>query len=540
MLLAVGTRVTAAGSRHEVVLTVLQTSDLHGQVLPVDAAGRPHRGSLAQVASLVAAARAEAPGPVLLVDSGDTLQGSPLEVFSHVEWGGPSPTIAAMNTIGYAAMAVGNHEFNFGREVLERARRQAEFPFLSANVIDTATGAPAFQPYRIVELDGVRVGLLGLTTSAVPGWEDPEHIAGLAFEPLVATARRWVAELAPRTDLIVVLAHSGLEDVDAAGRVDDTDPENFVRRLAEVPGIDVILAGHTHRDVAPTLLGRTIVAQPRARAASVVRLELHLAGHRGDWRLADWSGAIEHTGSWPEDEAIVAAAEPLMARVSAELDVPVGEVAGSVSVAGCRIHDCAAVDLLHSVQLAASGADLSLASLLTDATPDLAPGPVSRRWIHTLYVYPNDLAVVRLTGAEVHDVLEYALRYYVGLEDEAGAGWRVMVDDDIPIYNVDSLAGLSYRIDPTAPAGARARDLRFHGVPFDERRVYTVVVTDYRAAGGGGFPHLADAEVVWRSTDEMTGLIEAYLADHSPWAPTVDGNWWIAPGLEEAPAGGHD
>lgn len=537
-LLAAATSGAARNPRREVLLTVLHTSDLHGQVLPVDAAGRPHGGSLAQVASLVRRVRATAPGPVLVLDSGDALQGSPLEVFNHVEWGEPSPTITAMNTIGYAAMAVGNHEFNFGRALLERARGEASFPFLSANIVDAASGAPAFEPYRIFELAGVKVGVLGLTTPAVPGWEQPDHIAGLEFEPIVAAARTWVAELAARTDLVIVLAHSGLERLDADGQFDDSDDENFVRRLAQVPGIDVLLAGHTHRDVAPEVIDGVIVAQPRDRATSVVRLELKFARTSSSgWRLAGWDGAIEHPAGLPPDPAIERAAAPAMARVEQVLDVPIGGVSSQLTVAGCRVHDCAVVDLLHTVQLAASGADLSLASLLTDATPDTGPGQVTRRWIHTLYVYPNELVTVRVTGAEVHDILEYALRYYVGLSAADHAGWQVTVDDRIPIYNVDSLAGLSYRIDPTAPVGERARDLRFRGQSFDRAGLYTMVVTDYRAAGGGGFPHLAAAEVVWRSSEEMTDLIEHWLAAHSPWMPAVDGNWWIAPEIEEVPVG---
>ncbi|HHQ48232.1 MAG TPA: hypothetical protein ENK19_05040, partial [Acidobacteria bacterium] len=124
-------------------LTVLHTSDIHGSVLPFDdARNRPADGSLAQVATLVKEIREKAHDPVLLLDSGDTIQGTPLEQFVDVRWGEPSPTIAAMNAMGYQAMAVGNHEFNFGLEVLRRAERQAHFPFLSANSVEAATGEP--------------------------------------------------------------------------------------------------------------------------------------------------------------------------------------------------------------------------------------------------------------------------------------------------------------------------------------------------------------------------------------------------------------
>ena len=152
-------------------LIILQTSDLHGAVLPGWDLGR---GSLIQVATLVEDIRRQAVHPVLLFDSGDTIQGTPLEQFAHVRWGEPSPTIEAMNLIGYQAMAVGNHEFNFGLDVLRRAQAQARFPFLSANTVGVDDGEPAFQPYLVLQAGALRVGVLGLTTPNVPGWEKEE------------------------------------------------------------------------------------------------------------------------------------------------------------------------------------------------------------------------------------------------------------------------------------------------------------------------------------------------------------------------------
>ncbi len=523
--------IAAADEPDTARLTVLHTSDLHGAVLPFnDFANRPSdRGSLAQVATMVEAVRAEADHPVLLLDSGDTLQGSPLEQFVHVRWGEPSPTIDAMNRIGYQAMAVGNHEFNFGLEVLRRAEAQARFPFLSANIVHDGTDEPAFPPYLVIDTGAVRVGVLGLTTPNIPGWEKPENYAGLGFQPMDAAARRWVPVLRGQEgcDLVVVLAHTGFELDPEDGEPNGTAHENFTSRLTDVPGIDLLLTGHTHDDIPPRLVNGVIVSQPDARAQMLTRIDLDLARDGSGWRVARWNGANLATGKANPDPDIVRANTVAHQRLAAALDGPVGEVTAEVRVDRCRIEDCAAVDLLHAVQLEASGAQLSLAALLNAHAPPLPAGAVSWRWIHAFYVYPNTLVAVRLTGAEVRDVLEHAARFYDGLECPAEGGCTVLTDGAIPDYNVDTMAGVTYRIDPTRPEGSRIRDLRFEGLPIDPEATFTVACNSYRAAGGGLFPHLAEADVVWRSSEEMTDLIGGFLERHLPWRPVVDGNWNI-------------
>jgi 2',3'-cyclic-nucleotide 2'-phosphodiesterase/3'-nucleotidase len=511
-------------------LTILHTSDLHGKVLPFnDFANRPSdRGSLAQVATLVANIRASSSHPVIVLDSGDTIQGTPFEQFVHVRWGEPSPTIEAMNRIGYQAMAVGNHEFNFGLEVLERAREQADFPFLSANILREGTEETAFEPYAIFEQGPIRIGVLGLITPNVPGWEKPENYRGLVFAPMDVAARRWVPVLREKEgcDVVVVLAHTGFELDPDTGESDGTEHENFVWRLTAVPGIDVLLTGHTHEDIPPRLVRGVFVAQPLARARMLTRIDLHLERDEEGWHITERQGENLPVKGVPADPELTRPFTLAQQRVQTTLDGPVGEVTGDVRVDRCRLEDCAAVDLVHEVQRHASGADLSLAALLNAHAPVLRAGPVSWRWIHAFYVYPNTLVAVRLTGGQIRDVLEHAARYYDGLEC-AAEGCTVVADAEIPLYNVDNMAGVDYRIDPTRPEGSRIRDLRYNGLPLDSEAEFIVACNSYRAAGGGLFPHLETAEVVWRSSDELPDLIGDYLNEHRPWRPVVDGNWFI-------------
>ncbi|RLE31666.1 MAG: hypothetical protein DRJ61_11055 [Acidobacteria bacterium] len=517
-------------------LTILHTSDLHGQVLPFDDArdsGVP--GSLARVSAGVTAIRASTDHPVLLVDSGDTLQGTPLEEMAHIRWNEASPTIEAMNRIGYAAMAVGNHEFNFGMGPLRRAEAEADFPFLAANAIKVKDGLPAFQPFVVKEMGQVRVGILGLVTPNIPGWEEPAHYEGLAFEPMDEAARHWVSILREdeNCDLVIVLAHTGFEIDPETGETDGTGYENFGDRLARVSGIDLLLTGHAHQNLPPRLLHGTIISQPSSRGRVMTRIDLELNRMgEGPASIVSWHGENIDLAESEVDQVLVEKFEPQHRRVVEALARPLTVVDRAVSVRRCRLRDCAAQDLIHQVQLKASGADLSLASLLTGSTPDLLPGPVTSRWVRSLYVYPNTLRSVKLTGAQVKDVLEHAARYYDGVECPADGPCVIVVDPDVRHYNVDTMQGLSYRIDPTRPEGDRVRDLRRNGHPLDLQADFTMVCNNYRAAGGGGFPHLAEAEVIWRSSEEVASLIDDHLTRLKTWSPEADLNWVIAPEID--------
>lgn len=516
-------------------LTLLHTSDIHGQVLPFDdARNRPASGSLAQVASLVKRVRASLDHPLLVLDSGDAIQGTPLEQFAHIHWQRRSPSIEAMNRIGYEAMAVGNHEFNFGLDALRRAEGQASFPLLSANTVSATTGEPVFEPFVVLELESVRIGVLGLTTSNIPAWERSENIPGLRFEPMDEAAWRWVRRLRDEAgcDLVIVLAHTGFENDPDSGEPIAPANENFAWRLSRVVGIDVLLTGHEHVSVPPRRMGEMIVSQPAAHAAMVTRIDLELERSETGWRIAAWRGANLGVENETPDQELMDLFADLHAEVDQALDEPVAEVAGPISVGGCRLRDCAALELVHAVQLDTSGAQLSLAAILSDGTPDLAPGPVTWRWIHAFYVYPNTLQAVEVTGAQVKEILEHGALYYAGLECRPDEGCVLEPNPAIALYNVDSMAGVSYRIDPNRPAGDRIRDLRFEGRPVDLHETFTLASNSYRAAGGGGYPHLANAPVVWKSSEEMTDLIASFLSRVRNWQPRVDGNWCIGPDVE--------
>src|SRR5215213_1103401 len=176
-----------------VQITILGTTDLHGNINPIDYyTNKPDNRGIAKVATLIKRIRNEQPN-VLLIDSGDTIQGSPLESFhGRKNNTPPDPMMLVMSSLNYDAMAVGNHEYNFGLKVLEKARREAKFPWLSANSYKTGTDQTAYDPYLVREVNGVRVGILGLTTPGIPNWENPQNYSGLEFREAVSEAKKWV------------------------------------------------------------------------------------------------------------------------------------------------------------------------------------------------------------------------------------------------------------------------------------------------------------------------------------------------------------
>ena len=246
----------AAPARGETArLTVLHTTDLHGALTAFDYGhDRPAARGLVRIASLVRAARAEG-APVLLLDGGDAIQGGALvDAWQRGDRARPEPMTAAMTRLGYDAMAVGNHEFSYGPAALAAARAASGFPWLAANVVG-ADGKPAFGASIVKELAGVRVGIVGLVTPAVPALEEAAHVAGLRFLPPLEAGNAEAKRLreSERCDLVIAIAHTGLERDPASGvaRIGDAPDENQGARLAaELRGVDLLVLGHTHATVA--------------------------------------------------------------------------------------------------------------------------------------------------------------------------------------------------------------------------------------------------------------------------------------------------
>lgn len=524
-----------AGAAERAEVTILGTTDLHGHILPIDYfRNQPAQNGLAKVATLIREVRRERPD-ALLIDCGDTIQGSPLAYYhGRIDNEPPDPMMLAMNALGYDAMVVGNHEFNFGLAVLKKAQGEANFPWLSANTYRASTDTTAFPPYVVKEVNGVRVGVLGLTTPGIPNWENSANYSGLVFREGVSAAKHWVRVLRhrERVDLVVIAMHMGLErDLRTQdpwpGQVPD---ENAALAIAEeVPGVDVILMGHTHREVPMYVAEGVLFTQAGRWGDHLARVDVTLERDptHGAWRVIDKvSRTIPVSVDVPPDPEIVAIAEPYDRDTQAWLDRVIGECAVELTARDSRVRDTAIMDLIHRVQLEAGQAEVSMAASFT-LNACVPAGKVTVRDIAGLYIYENTLVVIELTGAEIKAALEHAARYF--RDYEPGRSARELVDTRVPGYNFDIAAGVEYVIDLRRPVGDRIVDLRFQGKPIDPERKFRVAINNYRQNGGGGYQMYPSAPVLHRSSVEIRDLIIDWVQRHRIIPTEPDNNWRIVP-----------
>src|ERR1044072_3904996 len=495
-----------------VQITILGTTDLHGNLFPVDYfTDKPDNRGLAKIATLIRQIRKENPN-VMLIDSGDTIQGTPLEYY-HNEKNNttPDPMMLAMNELHYDAMTVGNHEYNFGLKVLEKARGEAKFPWLSANTYDVGTQKTHYKPYIVKEVAGVKIGVLGLTTPGIPNWDNPPNYAGLEFCEPVSEARKWVAVLRDqaKVDVVAIAMDMGLGEDLRSGEVSpgQVPHENEAIAIAqEVPGVDVIFMGHTHREVPSLYINGVLLTQANYWGKQLARADLYLQKNaNGSWRVYAKSARTLATDDRVEaDPEVVKLAQPYDQETQEWLARVIGQSAEELTAKDARFRDTAILDLIQKVQLEAGKADVSMvASFNSEAR--IAKGPVTVRDIAGLYVYENTLVVLEITGQQLKGALEHAAKYFKAYVP--GKAASDLVDEKIPAYNFDIAEGVTYDLDISKPVGQRTQNIRFRAQPLSMTRKLRLATNNYRVNGGGGYTMYKDAPVVYRSSEEIREMI---------------------------------
>ncbi|OPF75161.1 bifunctional metallophosphatase/5'-nucleotidase [Streptomyces antioxidans] len=534
--------------RRRYAFTVMGTTDLHGNVFNWDYFtdaefdDTAHNDvGLAKISTLVDQIRKEkGRRNTLLIDAGDTIQGTQLSYYyARVDpitgEGGPvHPMARAMNAIGYDAAALGNHEFNYGIPVLRKFEEQCDFPLLGANALDAKTLRPAFPPYWMTRLRtpcgrDVRVAVLGLTNPGIAIWDKVNVQGKMTFPGLEEQAAKWVPRLRSMgADVVIVSAHSGTSGTSSYG---DLVPyvENAAALVAEqVAGIDAILVGHAHVEIPESRVvnkesGREVVlSEPLKWGQRLTLFDFELEWERGRWQVASVSAEVLNSNAAGEDPRIVRLLDAEHKKVIGYVNQVIGTCSAEMTATEAPYKDAPIVDFINHVQTetvkaALAGTEHAELPVVSQAscfsrTAAIPAGEVTIRQVAGLYPFENTLEARVLTGAQLKEYLEFSARYYV----QTPAGGDVDPEkltnaSDIPDYNYDALGGLTYEIDIAKAPGSRIARLSFDGKPVDEKAEFVLAVNNYRASGGGNFPHVASAKQVWANSEEIRNTIIAWV-----------------------------
>jgi len=575
-------------------LRILETTDVHMNLIgwdyyqdkPIEDFG------LDRTATLIKAARAEATN-TLLFDNGDLLQGSPLgdtvARIKPLQPGQVHPAYKVLNALKYDAGNVGNHEFNYGLPFLQRSLQGPAFPMVNANiVVDDGKGKPdeaknVFTPYVILDRTftdeagaphKLKVGVIGFVPPQVMNWDRQNLLGKVAALDITATAKKLIPRLkAEGADIVVVIAHSGFERGETVFFA-----ENAVARLAEIPGVSAILFGHSHGefpgrffnshpkvDLAAGTINGVPATMPGFWGSHLGVIDLTLQKSGTAWTPTKAHAELRPIYDRTTRRALVAPDPQVTELVRAEHEATLAAMRAEVARTSAPIHsyfaqvaDDPSVQVVSNAQLAygrklIAGTTYAGLPVLSAAAPfktggrgganyytDIPAGPIATRSVADLYIYPNTVKLVKLSGAQVREWLEFSAGAFNRI-DPAGAPEQNLLNPAYPSFNFDTIDGVSYRIDVTQPAryersgklvapdAHRIVNLRFNGQPIDDKASFAVVTNNYRASGGGNFPNLDGSTIIVDAPDENRQVLTQYLQDAGTVDPAADGNWRIQP-----------
>ena len=535
------------GKGKSVTITIMGSSDIHSNALNwdyyKDAAFNDGKGNtvgLARLSSVVKQVRADrGRDHTLLFDAGDTIQGTPLGFYyATVEpitkTGAVHPIAAQMNAIGYDAVALGNHEFNYGLDFLDTFISQLDAPALAANAVRLGTKIPAYTPYVIktMKVKGakpIRVGVLGLTNPGSVIWDKANLSGKVDVLDIIATAKYWVPIIRQQgVDVVVVSVHSGDSGTSSYG--DELPVENAAGLLAEqVPGIDAILFGHAHKDIAERFVtgpdgNQVVMSEPMCWGQRLSVFDIELQQVRGQWQVVSKSATNLNTNTVEDDPELVRVVQAQHDAVVRYVNKVVATSTEELSAAESCWKDTAILDYVNKVQVdtvtaAIAGTAEAALPVISIAAPfsraaKFPAGDVTIKDVAGLYIYDNTLMASVLTGAQIKEYLEYSAKYFAQVDPSAPvdpAAWTNA--NSTPDYNYDQFSGVTYDVDISQPVGSRIRNLAWEGAPVAADAKFVVAVNNYRQSGGGGFPHISTAPVVYNAQVAIREAIVQYATD---------------------------
>ena len=356
------------------------------------------------------------------------------------------------------------------------------------------------------------------------------NYAGLEFHETVSEAGKWVTVLrnTEKVDLVVIAMHMGLEEDLRTGQINPSQVPNenaAITIVRRVPGVDIILMGHTHREVSSLVVNGVLLTQANRWASHVARVDVYLEQVGGRWRvIARSARTIPVTEKTALDPEIAKIGGPYDKETQDWLSRAIGESPEELTARDCRFRDTAIIDLIQRVQLEAGVADVSMAACFNQEAR-IPKGKVTVRDIASLYEYENTLVTLELTGQQLQEALEHSAQYF--REYEQGKSLAELIDQRVPGYNFDMAAGVAYDIDLTKPFGQRVQNLKFKGQPLAPTQKLRVVTNNYRVNGGGNYTMYKGAPVVYRSSEEVRELIIDWVEKHQTIPTQSNNNWHI-------------
>lgn len=483
-------------AKKEVVLNIIETSDVHGSYFPYNFITRkPQNGSLARLSSLVNERRSQYKDAFMLVDNGDILQGQPIAYYyNYIDTKTEHVCASMLNYLRYDLGNMGNHDVEPGHAVYDRWVSQCKFPVLGANIIDTRTNKPYLHPYKVLEREGVKVAVLGMITPAIPSWLPEQLWSGLRFDDMETTARYWVKIIKEKEnpDIIIGLFHAGPEG-NQLGDAIENGSEIVARN---VPGFDVVFMGHDHqrhcRKVVNAAGDSVLITGPSNAARCVSDVMIKVVKKNGKLVKKEVSGQITEFDAYPIDQAFMKTFDPQYRATIDFVSRKIGHMSSTISSKDAFFGPSAFIDLLHQLQMDLTGAEISFCAPLSP-TAEIKEGDIYVSDMFNLYRYENMLYTMKLSGKEIKGFLEMSYALWTN-QMKSASDHLLLLDDSKsgfghfknPTFNFDSAAGIIYTVDVTKPEGSRV-DIKSmaDGTPFQMDKIYKVAINSYRGNGGG-------------------------------------------------------
>lgn len=549
-------------SQKNISLRIIQTSDIHGALFPFDYINNTAIDyGLAHVFTYVKKIRQDSTNTVILLDNGDILQGQPTVYYAnYVDTVGQHLVSNIMNYMKFDAGSVGNHDIEAGPRVYNQLVKNFQFPWLSANIIDSRTGKPYFKPYTVITRNEVRIAILGLTTPGVTKWLSPSLWPNMQFTDMIESAKTWMdtIRVKEKPDVIIGLFHSG-HNASYEG-ADPTKPMNENASLLiakQVPGFDAILIGHDHdrliTKVANLKGDSVLIADPGSQARLVADITISLSyGKNNALKSKKISGKLVPMQGLLPDPNYVSEFSDFTRKVEDYVDRKIGSITKTVVTRDAYFGPSAFINLIHSAQLGVSNCDISFSAPLSFDSK-IEKGNIYVRDLFKLYSYENLLYIMHLSGKEIKDYLEYSYGLWLNTMNSendnlllfrVNASGKTILNNrnramlKSSYYNFDSASGIRYIVDVSKPAGQRITIISMeNGSPFSPDKMYRVAINSYRGTGGGG--HLTEGvglsqeelakRVVSISSFDMRYYLMKWIERTKKVTPTNTKNWEIIP-----------